>query len=232
MAGTASAQTDAYVTFKAQPQQPMAFKVIGVSGANLMVKDQYGDKGLPLSQIQEVRMAEPPDVKAALQAFQAKDFAKALTLAKSVTDKYKGLPAGWAITMALMVGNVALEQKDLVKAEAAYKDFAAAYPGNSGADLGRARIAVAKKDYDAATRTAEPLCQKALTEKYVSATDGQTYGQAFLVMGQVKEAKGDYAGALEAYLRVVTLFYHDRGAVALAQERADDLRKQQLAFVP
>jgi len=40
----------------------------------------------------------------------------------------------------------------------------------------------------------------------------------------VKEAEGNLPGALEDYLRTVTFFYHDRTAVATAQERADALR--------
>ena len=43
-------------------------------------------------------------------------------------------------------------------------------------------------------------------------------------MGEIKENEGNLPGALEDYLRTVTLFYYDRVAVAAAQERADALR--------
>jgi hypothetical protein len=40
----------------------------------------------------------------------------------------------------------------------------------------------------------------------------------------LKEEEGNLPGALEDYLRTVTLFYHDRSAVTAAQQKADDLR--------
>ena len=48
---------------------------------------------------------------------------------------------------------------------------------------------------------------------------------AFLILGQVKESEGNAPGALEDYLRTVTIFHHDPAAVSAAQERADALRK-------
>ncbi len=226
------AQQEADITLKSDPQHPFKAKVASVTGTSVMVLDQFGQRGIQIAQIQNIRMAEPPDVRIALTAFQAKDYAKAMAAAKAVADKYKGLPASWAISTSSLIGDIYLEQGDLAKAATAYDDFAKAYPGNTSADLGRARIAVAKKDFDAAKRTAEPLCEQALKKTNVLQAEGQIYGQAFLVMGQVKEAQGDYEGALEEYLRTVTLFYHDPTATALAQERADALRKGRDAFVP
>jgi hypothetical protein len=39
-------------------------------------------------------------------------------------------------------------------------------------------------------------------------------------------------GALEDYLRTVTIFHHDPASVAAAQERADALRKDRNVVVP
>ncbi len=229
---SALAQQDAYVFTKAAPQQPVVMKVLGVKGSALMVRGQYGEQGIPLAQIQEVRMAEPPESAAAIEAFKAKDWGKALAQAKAVADRFKGLPAAWAVTATAMIGNIYLEQGDIAKAKAAFDDFARAYPGNGEADLGRARIAVANKEYDAARKTAAPICEKALKDAVVKPQDGPIYSQAFLVMGQVKEAANDFQGALEDYLRTVSLFYYDPAAVSIAQAKADALRKQHAVFVP
>jgi tetratricopeptide (TPR) repeat protein len=236
-AGDALAQVDATIVFKAppppQPQPPaLAAKVVNVSGSALMVHDQFGERGIPLSQIQEVQMREPPEVQIAQSAFNAKDFTKALSVARALVEKWNALPAGWAANMSSLIGDIYLEQGDLAKASAAYDDFAKAYPGNGGADLGRARIAVAKKDYDTARKTAEKLSAEALKKVNVTRSEGELYGQAFLVLGQIKEAQGDFQGALEDYLRTVTLFYHNPTALALAKDRADAIRKAHLAFVP
>jgi len=71
-----------------------------------------------------------------------------------------------------------------------------------------------------------------LKEKNVPAANRLAYSGAFYVMGLVKESEKDYAGALEDYLRTVTIFYHDAAAVAAAQERAELLRKEHKTTVP
>lgn len=227
----AQAQLDATITYKNNTQQ--AAKIVGVSGASLMVKGQYGEEGKPLATIASVvTAATPPEVAAAQTAFEAKDFAKAMTAAQAVLNKYRGMPAEWVINMMALIGDIHLAKDDTAKAEAAYNEFAKAFPGHGGADLGRARVAVAKKDFATARKIAEPLAEKAIKEKNVSRQAGQIYGQTFLVLGQVKEAQGEHAAALQDYLRTVTLYFHDRTAVALAQERADALRKEHHVFVP
>src|SRR5579862_6535555 len=192
--GIAFAQQDAAVYFKSAQQQPISAKVVGVSGSSLMVRDPYGEHGIALSQILEVKMAEPPEVQAAMTAFQAKDYQKAMSAARAVVDKYAGLPASWAIAMTSLIGDINLAQGDMAKASAAYDAFAKAYPDNGSADLGRARVAVAKKDYDTASRTAEKISADALKNLNVTQAKSQLYGQAFLVLGQIKEARGDYQG--------------------------------------
>ncbi len=49
---------------KVDPQRPVPVKVMGVTGSSLMVHEQFGDKGIPLEQIQNVQMPPPPEVLA------------------------------------------------------------------------------------------------------------------------------------------------------------------------
>ncbi len=227
----AQAQLDGTIIFKNNTQQ--AAKIVGVTGASLMVKGQYGEEGKPLAQVLEVRTATtPPEVNAAQTAFEAKDFPKAMTATQAVVNKFRGMPAEWVVSAMALIGDIHLAQGDTAKAEAAYNDFAKAFPGHGGADLGRARVAVVKKDFATARRIAEPLAEKALKEKNVTRATGQIFGQTYLVLGQVKEAQGEYAAALQDYLRTVTLYPYDRTAVGQAQERADALRKEHHVFVP
>ncbi|MEI9893381.1 MAG: hypothetical protein WDN28_05630 [Chthoniobacter sp.] len=83
---------------------------------------------------------------------------------------------------------------------------------------------MARQDYETAKQKLEPITDAALKDKVIAPVNAVAYSQAFLVSGQVKEATGNLPGALEDYLRTVTLFYYDRVAVASAQERADALR--------
>jgi outer membrane protein assembly factor BamD (BamD/ComL family) len=202
------------------------FKVLGVTGSNVMVKTQFGEQGLPLVQVKEVRLAAvPPQYNASLAAFQAKDYNKALGILQPLMSKWRGLPAPWAEQATAMLGDVHVELGDLAKAEAAYKQFQQLYPGSALADIGIAAMEVNKKDYAAATKRLDPVTTKALEEKNVPYEKALAYSKAFYLSGQAKEAEGNLAGALEDYLRTVTLFYHDRASVALAQEKADALRK-------
>ena len=125
-----------------------------------------------------------------------------------------------------MLGELYIATNDIPKAEAAYGDFKRLYPngGSLQSEVGLSRLAAAKGDYETAKQKLEPITGAALKEKTIIPANAIAYSQAFLVSGQVKEAAGNFAGALEDYLRTVTFFYYDRIAATTAQERADALR--------
>ena len=181
---------------------------------------------IPMNQIKEVRMNPPAEYTAAFTAYGAKDWPKALTLMKGVADKFKGLPTIWAQEATVRVGELYIKNDDLAKAEAAFNDFKRLYPqgGSLQAEVGIAQILFAKKQNDEAKAKLEPIMDAALKEKIIAPANALAYSQAFLLSGQIKEAEGNLSGSLEDYLRTVTLFYHDRTAVASAQERANALR--------
>ncbi|MEI8341702.1 MAG: hypothetical protein WCH43_09235 [Verrucomicrobiota bacterium] len=202
-------------------------KIVGSNGSTVQLQVGAGMVGVPLSSISQVTMAPPADYAAAVAAYESKDFAKALTSATLVTGKYKGLPTEWAQQAALMLGDIYVAQNDLARAETAYMDFQKLYPGQGStqADVCMARIAISKKDYAGAKQKLEPLAAQALKEKNIPRNAASSYSQVFYLLGQTREAEGDYPGALQDYLRTVTLFYQDHPAVSGAQERADALRK-------
>lgn len=224
----ASAALAQDVIINAAGQQQVG-KIIGLtpSGTALNIQVSGGAQlGVPLASIREVRMTPPAEFAQAIAAYTAKDYPKSLTLLKSVTDRFKGVPVIWAQQATAMLGELYIQTNDLAKAEAAYLDFKKLYPtgGSLQSEVGLSRLAVAKKDFAAAKARLAPITEAALKEKVLTTATALAYSQAFLVSGQVKEAEGNLPGALEDYLRTVTLFYHDRAAVASAQERADALR--------
>jgi predicted Zn-dependent protease len=225
-----SAALQAQDVIVTQTGEARTVKVIGVSasGQTLEFSVGPGQLGLPLASVKEVRMAPPAEFTQALAAYQAKDFAKALALIKGVVTKFRGMPSNplWAQQATGMLGDLYIALNDLPKAEAAYTDFKKFYPngGSLQSEVGLSRLAVAKQDYETAKQKLAPIIDAALKEKVVQSANALAYSQAFLVSGQVKEAAGNLSGALEDYLRTVTLFYGDRLAVATAQERADALR--------
>jgi tetratricopeptide (TPR) repeat protein len=203
-------------------------KILGVSGANVQVQVGAGTIGVPLSTITSVIMAAPADVAEANKAFQARDYAKALTLAKGISSKFTGLPVDWARETSSLVGDIYVAMGKLPEAEAAYKEFQRAYPkgGSIQVDIGTARIAFSRKNFDEAAAKLEPIADAAQKNPFETGATAVAYSQAFFLLGQIAEARQQNSPALEYYLKTVTLFYHDANAARQAQERADFLRKQ------
>lgn len=231
---TASAQ-DTILTRDGRTQE---VKVLGANGSSVQAQVEAGTVAIPLARIVEVKMAAPPGVAAARAALAAGDLAKALAAAKSVVAAYRGLPAPWAQEAAGMLGDIHVAMNDLASAEAAYREYQKLYPGAAASgsarrsDIGLARIAIAKNDLAAAKQKLGPILARAGKESIVPPESGALYGQAFLLSGRIREAAGDPAGALEDYLRTVTLFPHDHAAVAEAQKRAGELRREHGVVVP
>lgn len=203
---------------------------VTTSGVSLQISPQQSVT-LPLNLIESVQMAAPPEYAQAMQAIQQKDNAKAAGLVAGIAGKFKGLPTDWAQQATALVGDLALQNGDLIKAEVAYTDFKKYYPtaGSTQSEVGMAAIAASKKNFAAAKEKIAPIVEAALKQKDVPLVSRFAFSRAFYVSGQVKESEGDKAGALEDYLRTITIFYHDAAAVAAAQERADALRKQHVA---
>ena len=188
-----------------------------------------GSISIPLSQIDSVLMAAPPEYNLAMQAVAAKDLAKASGTISALVAKYKGLPTDWAQQATALAGFLALQTGDVARADLAFSDFKRFYPNAPEGRIGTAAIAASKKDFATAKSLIAPTIEEAMKQKDVPLTNRFAYSRAFYISGLVKESENDLAGALEDYLRTTTIFYHDAAAVASAQERADALRKSKIA---
>ena len=212
-------------------------KIIGATPAGVQIQIAVGGGAStltqPMAMIKEARMGVvPPEFAQAQKALEAKNYDAALAALK-VVEKFKGLPADWAQQATAMIGDVYIEKGDIPKAEAAFADFQKLYPTSAQAELGLAKLAIAKKDFATAKSKLDPVVGKAAEDKSVNQRSGFAYSQAHLLMGEVKESEGDLKGALECYLKTVTLFYYDRAAVAQAQQKADALRQANPSvFIP
>jgi len=223
---------DRLVTRTNQVQQG---KIVGVSNGTVQIQIGAGTIGIPLASVHSVAMEAPAEFATGKAAYEAGDSAKALASIKTVAEKFRGLPTPWAQEAAGLLGDIYVALNKLPEAEAAYVAFQKAYGGAGGSiqtDVGLARIAFSKKEYAKAKEKLEPITAKALEEKNPAPAAAASYSQAFFTLGQIQEAEQDYVSALENYLRTVTLFYHDKVAVAGAKERADALRKTHQVSVP
>jgi tetratricopeptide (TPR) repeat protein len=214
--------------------QTQEVRILGVQDGG--VKIQVGDAQMvePFSNLTQVTMSPPPEFAAATTDYGQGDLQDALGLATAVVQTYRGLPTDWAREAMLMVGDIDIALGQLPQAQQAFQDYQAAYPSADSADvnIGLAAIDVANHSLDDAKAKIAPILAHALDTRNPPPETASLIGRAFLVSGQIKEQSGDLSGALQDYLRTVTIFPQDRVAAAGAQQRATALRKTPGVTVP
>ena len=209
---------------------PQEGRITGVQGDSILLNLlPNGQTSVPLAQVARVEAATPPAFTSGISAYNSGSFDKALTDLRPVGDTFRGLPTEWAQQTLAALGSIYLEKNDVAKAEAAFNDYRKYYPNAPGNKLqlsvAQARIAFAKNNLQQARPALESIIQAALkAPAEVTRGDGAAYGQAFYLMARLQERENNYQGALENYLRVVTLFYQDAAVASRAQKSADDLR--------
>jgi tetratricopeptide (TPR) repeat protein len=208
------------------PQVLANVLVTGVRGTKVAVRNPQGAIEYDISQIQEVRKAAPPEFAKARALIETGDMQNALPLVKSVAENFRGLPTTWASDANAMLGNIYLSLGMLPEAEAAFNEFERVYAGtgSTAAAVGKARLAVEKKDFAAARAAVEPIVADALTKKNITRSESQLYGQAYFVLGKIAEGEDKLPEAMEHYARTVAIFYQDRAVVKEAEKRIDELR--------
>ena len=207
-------------------------QILGLKADSLRIKIGPAETGIPMANVTSVTMAAPKAYADALGFWQKGDAAKTLPVLAPLVENFNGLPTSWAERASALLGEVYLATSQIDKAEAAFAAFQKLYPNaGSGADVGLARLAIAKKDYDGARVKLVPIVEKAKATKFPDSGTSAVYGQALYLLGQVQESSAENAEALEKYLLDVTLFHDDQAVVAKATERANAL-KEKSVIVP
>lgn len=200
-------------------------KILGVKSDSISIKIGPVTTGIPMSNVASVQMEPPKPYLDALELWQKGDAAKTLAALGPVVEQFNGLPTKWAQRASALLGEVYLSMDNLPKAEAAFATFQKLYPNaGASADVGLARLAIAKKDFSGARAKLVPIVEQAKATKIPATGTSATYGQALYLLGVVQESSAEDAEALENYLLAVTLFHEDQAVVAKAQERADALK--------
>lgn len=208
-------------------------EVVGISGANVTVKFGPAQSSIPLADIVSAEIEAPAAFVNASKFMAEGNAARALVEIRPVVDKYRGLPVAWVPQAFAIQGDALVQLNQLEEAEKVFAAFAETYPDSTAlAAVATARLDVAKEKFDAAREKLAPVVDEAATVLLAEPSKSANYGRAFLLMGQVREASGDYAAALQDYLRTVTIFYADEAAVAEAQRRADTLIAEKKVIAP
>jgi tetratricopeptide (TPR) repeat protein len=207
--------------------------VLGVKDQRVRFKAGPLETAIPLDQITAVRMDPPEKFLEALEAWQAADTTRTLSLLKPLIENYRGLPAPWMERASALLGTVLVESGDTDAAAAAFAEFQETYPQAQGlAELGLARLALARGDTDDARTRIEPIVETARTTLLPDSTKSSEFAQALHLMGQILEQDGALSDALEHYMLVTTVFYQDAAVATKARERADTLANEKNSKVP
>lgn len=234
LAGLGSQITTLADTITLKDGRTQQGEITRVENGSAMLKVGAGEIGIKLASIASVDKAPPKGFTEGMSAYSSGDAAKALGLLKPIATAFVGLPAEWARTAAGALADLYLTLEDYDNAAKAFEAFQSAYGefgGGVRAEVGRARIAFAQGDFDAARQRIQPVIEEALGVFAPESSVASAYSQAFLLMGRLDEQAGDLQGALVNYLRTVTIYYQDPKAAADAAERAESLQKENTTLV-
>ncbi len=213
-------------------------QIMGVTGGNVQLQITAAGAGkvqssVPLKDVKSASMTPPPAFDQAA-ADMAKGAAKdAATKLQPLVDSYLGLPASWVKTAAILLVDAQIESENQEGAEKTLVDFEKAYPESGNlTPLLKAKLAISRNNFVGAKPLLLPIVQQAEQTKLASAEQSVTFGQAFYLMGQIREAEGNYPEALQDYIRTSAIFFEDSATAAKAQERADRLREERNVTVP
>jgi tetratricopeptide (TPR) repeat protein len=200
-------------------------QITGYANGGVSFNLGSGTVQFPLATIDKIEMKAPAEVA----AVQASDGAKAVSVLEPWVTKFKGLNVDWIVdAMAKMAEAYTADSKP-DKAEAVYIEMSQLYVNNrysTKAQAGLARSALSNQKPDEALRLLEPLITAAQRSLTAPATESRFYGEAFLLQGQALEAQGKVPEALESYLTVTTVFYHDEAITKKAGDAAAALRQK------
>lgn len=205
-------------------------KILGVSDGTVRMQVPTPDgtgqvtASTPLAQVAAVSMPAPEEFDRALELWTAGDAAQTAATLQPLVDNFFPLPVSWVERATALMVDVHLEQDNTAAAAALFNRFREAYPeaGDLTA-ITEARLAVAEGDYATAKGLLAPIVAQAEQTSLADSAQSATYGQAFYLMGRIREQEASRPEALRDYLRAVTLFYEDKATVAKARERANAL---------
>jgi tetratricopeptide (TPR) repeat protein len=185
-------------------------KVLKADAETVLIDLETGNRiGVPRASIVRSRVEPNPEVLKGGELYEKGEIAEAYAqFAKSV-PRYYGLDADWAVGGAIQYGRAAIELKKYEEAEKVFRTIEKLNPKHPlimGAYLGRAQVRLARNEYESALKAFTNLAQR--FEAMLKPPPRQMEVAADLHLGTGKAAEGlsRWDAALDAYLKVVTLY--------------------------
>ncbi len=186
-------------------------------------------KSLPFRLFEDVEFLTLPDpFVEAEQHVQDNNLILARPAYETVLRLFNGLPSDIIGITYTRLADIYITQEKYEEAEEFLQQYANTY-ADADTDLdqvklGEAQIAVAKKNYDEALELLQPLTDIAKNHESVSEREANYFARVFFSLAQAQEELGNLSQALENYLKVVTVYFHDTAMAQAADEKAQELR--------
>lgn len=233
LAPLASAQPAILTLTKDGKETTQRAEVVSVANGKVKVRYQQGtamaETEIPVTALAAVDMPAPKAFEEGNAAFAAGNTAEFLSKFSGVQSQYRGLPTPWMGVTLARLGQAYITLNQYPKAEEIFTEYSKVFGNSSNAmplaELGRAQIAFAQGKQDEAKTLLGPVVEKSATVEAVNEAQSSFFANAFYTLGQIQEAEGDYANALDSYLKVVTLYYTDTALTTTSQQKADAIRQ-------
>lgn len=213
-------------------------KILGLSKGMIKIQSDTGGAGkvestVPLADVEVVSMNPPPALADAEKNWSAGNASAVVSGLEPLVNTFSGLPVPWIQQATLLLVDAQVETGALDAAEKTLIAFQQAYPGTENvAGLLRAKLAVGRKNFVGAKPLLLPIIEEAGKVNLADTAQSVRFGQAYYLMGQIREKEGDIPGALQDYLYASTIFFADATTAVKAQKKADALQKEKNAIVP
>jgi tetratricopeptide (TPR) repeat protein len=189
------------------------------------------ESSIPVRVLSKVEFQEMPDaLKRAEEQYQQNNLIVAQPQYETVLEQFEGLPVDFMGTVYTRLADIYIFLEKYDEAEALLQKYQSDF-GDTESEmdplaLGQAQIAVAKGEIDKAMELLEPLQQLAVQQESVTRSEAGFFARVFYNLGEAHAKMGNLAQALENYLKVSTIFYHDEALADLAAEKAGELKEQ------
>jgi len=198
-------------------------RITKVANNRVFMRIPSGEIPYPITNIERIDMPPPAQLAkaAGLPAPQQ------ISLLEPLVQQFRGLPVAWLVDAMGQLAAAYSDTNQGDKAMALYKEIQSSFPGSKFemvAKTGLARERLKDNDISGALALLKPVIEESNKTLMPTRSDSRIFADAYIVRGMALEKNSMDDQALESYLAVVTIFYHNPRALAEAQQKADELR--------
>ena len=199
-------------------------QVVTASASGVAIKVGENEFTLPLASILRAEITKPDVVEKSLGAFRTGKYSEALTGFKFIAERYTGLALPWIEESVLRLGDTQFALKDYAGAKKAYETCKTYYPDKAPLIESKfAQILFAQGQSEKAQQLVEAVIAPLLKRDYLTDDQESAVADGLILLGDCLVVAGKSDEALDAYLKVVTLFDVDSDRTLEAKYKAAKL---------